>query len=69
MRKFLADSIGKSITVILLAAAVIVGASGPVVAMDRATMVLMFWGNAGTTYLTDSDGAYLTDSDGAYLTL
>lgn len=65
------DIIGKSIRTVLLTAAIIVGMSGPVVAMDAADIVMHFFGGstpAGTVYLTDSDGARLTDSDGAYLT-
>ena len=67
------DYIGISCKVILLTAAILVGISGSVAAMDTDKMMLMFWGGGddwptGTVYLTDSDGAYITDSDGAYIT-
>lgn len=68
----LKDYIGVSCKATLLAAAILVGAVGPVAAMDTTKMLTMFWSGdswpEGTVYLTDSDGAYITDSDGAYIT-
>lgn len=56
------DIIGKSIKIWLLAAAVIVGISGPVAAMDRTTMLTMFFGNSRTAILWD-DTATWDDTD------
>ena len=58
---------------ILLTAAILVGLSGPVAAMEPMDFLMFFGGGGddwpeGTVYLTDSDGAYITDSDGAYIT-
>lgn len=44
----LKDNIGKSTRMVLLAAAIVVGLSGPVAAMDRTTMLTMFWGGNST---------------------
>lgn len=56
------DYIGKSITALLIAAALIVGVSGPVAAMDRTTMLTMFWGDSYTSTLEMSDTLEILDT-------